>query len=244
MKSKLIKPQGLLPSTLSKYFRHAIGFSSRLTPAPTNQEDLNYIYDELNKLAPIDIFKTTDKKNSGFYIDIIFNPGRDASWYGMIGDPNRSSSPSFERSQLSLNHDYPGKSNILHDLSSPLEMNEEYSKKFNQRLIDDKLSKIIAIPRYEYIKNIEDFKNDNLQIPFKHNLVTPKFRKRYSLNSAIGSDPIVYVNINPGEEDVVDIPTLRYEMRYNFTRFYKFDRVQILNNQSYRLLHKDIFNRS
>lgn len=242
MKSRLIKPitrRPLLPSTISTYFKNSIGFSFRLTPTPTNPEDLNFIYDELNKLAPIDIFKTLHNEKHGFFVNLIFNPCREESWYGMIGN---SQDQTQEEQELLLRSSlgYPGKGNVIYD-SLPLEIEPEFVQLIKNKLINDKLSKIIAIPRYEFIKNNKDYFNDKLLIYFSHNLKTPNFRKRYKLNSSIGSNSLIYIDINQGEEDVVDIEKLRNEIRHNFTKFYKFDKIEILNDNFYRLLNKNIF---
>ena len=61
------------------------------------------------------------------------------------------------------------------------------------------------------------------------------------MNSSIGSNFLIYIDINQGEEDVVDIEKLRNEIRHNFTKFYKFDKIEILNDNVYRLLNKNIF---
>ncbi|RCK62320.1 hypothetical protein Cantr_09020 [Candida viswanathii] len=218
-----------IPYATLDYFRNSVGFSFRLSPVPTSPDDLDYIHNALNNLAPIDVFKTLYRKEAGFFVNMIFSPCRDETWYGLLS----KHSPDPLQYESDTSGESPETPTIIDSLAP--EVATKYTKSKKELLIAN-LDKIIAIPRYEYIKGNKEFAEDKVELQFKHGLGSPTFKGRYSFTYATGSEPIIYCYFGPGEKPIENLQSLRRDIRHNFTMFYKFDQLTITPEVDFKFL--------
>ncbi|KAL6454632.1 hypothetical protein SBY92_004099 [Candida maltosa Xu316] len=159
-----MKPTKNIPESVKKYFLNTVQFSCRITPPPRTANELNYITTNFEKLAPVDYFSTSSGKH-GYFINVIYSPCRDKSWYRLLSNNER------------------------------LVTNDGDELRDAKRPLVDRLSRLIGIPRYSYIDNNELFFNNEGQIIFKHTLgeKISEYNNKYTLTTAMNEDPFISV---------------------------------------------------
>jgi len=146
--------KGKLSKTILKYFANTIGFSCRITPPPNTSLELDYLLHNFHKLAPLDNFPTISNSNHGFFINAIYSPCRDESWFKLIK---------------------PDENHLFEE-------------------IDPKTTSTVDDPFISIIDN----------------------------NNANGT------NDDDDDEVLIDYEKLRVNLRHNFQKFHKFDKIEII----------------
>lgn len=212
--------KGKLSKTILKYFANTVGFSCRITPPPNTSLELDYLLHNFHKLAPLDNFQTISNSNHGFFINAIYSPCRDESWFKLIK---------------------PDENHLF----------EEIDPKFTNTIKNDfinKLTSLVAIPRYSYIENNKDFQNYKLKIRFDHNIQRSiaNYKGKYNLTTSTVDDPFISIinndnangtNNDDDDEVLIDYEKLRVNLRHNFQKFHKFDKIEIITNPN-RLINR------
>ena len=233
-----------LSQTILKYFANTIGFSCRITPAPNTSLELDYLLQNFQKLAPLDNFQTSSDSirdhdhhdyhhhQNGFFINAIYNPCQNESWFKLI--------------KLDENHQLFKQ--IDNKLINNYNNNNNNNNNNNQTIKNDFikiLTSLVAIPRYSYIENNQQFQNYKLQLRFDHNLQRSitNYKGKYNLTTSTIDNPFISIinnkNDKNGKDDEVqiDYEKLRVNLRHNFQKFHKFDKIEIITNPN-RLINK------
>lgn len=170
-----------------------------LTPSPSTMQEIQYIYRNLLRIAPIQSF-VIDKKPIGYdnMLHVTFNLSR-AQSVDPFEEPGEDSShlPAI-RSQIS-----------------------QY------------LNRIVAIPKFQYIDNDNQYLEGKSQVPFNHKLAKGALRYlgTYTVTKSTVASPFCLIEPGqfqpgqnqPGQMQPEVLSKLKKDIRCNFETFTKVD---------------------
>lgn len=206
-----------LPKRFQQYFRYAVGFKCKIIPPPKTPSELQFISESFQKLATVDILKSTllnleELIRDGFHLNILFNPVHKRSLFLPV-------SMEDETKQISDSHSR----NIM----------------TRDKLVK-RLENLIAIPRYLYVENDDKFLNNERLIEFTHEL-SDRGRDlvgKYDLSLASMEDPFISITrCDPTMNEKLGKYRLRSAVRSNIQHFHKIQDIEIHTNHRY-LIHK------
>lgn len=200
-----------IPKRFHQYFKYAVSFKCKIIPPPKTSSEQQFIIENLQKLATVDILKSTklnleEMIKDGFQLKILFNPA-------------------YKKSMLlpvSIDED-----------AEPITELQSRNVANRDKLVR-KLDSLIAIPRYLYVENDEKFLRNERQIQFTHEL-SEKGRfltGKYDLSLSSIENPIV--SLTRADEKLNNYG-LRAAIRHNVLHFHKFQSIEINTNYRYIL---------
>lgn len=91
---------------------------------------------------------------------------------------------------------------------------------------NDYLRKIIAIPKYQFVHNDQQYLNGNSRIKLNHRLINQglKYHSRFEITDSTISSPFCLINLTnpiPGENVDNGLGIIKRDIRFNFERFTK-----------------------
>lgn len=183
-------------SSPAAYFRFHVVAHIRLSPGPTSSKEVEYLYN---------CFKNLSERSTLEY----FNVARGQLRHNIF-DPEIKLMFNPRQCLLSDPFDFEAKT-------------EDHELEQEQAHMVDTLQHLLALPRYSYIENDEEFFENKLKVPFKHALTSEglRYQGKYQLTESTVSSPFVSI---ASLEDILDI---RYKIRHNFQKYHKFDKVLV-----------------
>lgn len=183
-------------STPAHYFKYHVVARIRLSPGPTSAKEVEYLYN---------CFKGLSEGSTLEY----FNVARGQPRHNVF-DPELRMIFNPRQCLLSDPFDFDSK-NDTHDLEQ------------EQVHLVGTLKHLLALPRYSYIENDEEFLQNRMVVTFKHAL-TPeglRYEGKYQLSESTVLSPFISIQ---SLENILD---LRYRIRHNFQKYHKFDKVTV-----------------
>lgn len=182
-------------STPAHYFKYHVVARIRLSPGPTSAKEVEYLYN---------CFKGLSEGSTLEY----FNVARGQPRHNVFDPELRMI---FNPRQCLLSDPFDFESNDTHDLEQ------------EQVHLVGTLQHLLALPRYSYIENDEEFLQNRMVVAFKHAL-TPeglRYEGKYQLSESTVLSPFISIQ---SLENILD---LRYRIRHNFQKYHKFDKVTV-----------------
>lgn len=176
------------------YFNFCVGARFRITPVPTSQEEVTFIYDSLQKIAPVDYFSMLPARHTstnlfGFTASVLFNVTGQESQL----DPLSGLDPSVD-----------------------VKLDAQQQRRREMR---NYLSSICGIPRHSYIKDDEKYWEGKVQVPFKHRLRSfgRKFDGKYRLTSSTIDLPFFTMETKVKRGELDDA------LQFNFQKYHQME---------------------
>ncbi|KAI3406439.2 hypothetical protein KGF56_000920 [Candida oxycetoniae] len=205
-----------LPKRFHNYLKHSVRFRCKLSPPPKSSSELKFVLNVLEKLATVDILRSTsltplDPKKlleSGFWIDILYSPCYPKSIF----------SPMLPKG------DFP-----------PLSKESIAKNKLAQSNFIEKLNSLVAIPRFHALETDTEYIENQRGIKLVHQLVPSamSYRGNYELTTSTIDNPLISIK---RKEPLVNEHVLRASMRHNFQLFHKFESIAIYKNGLFNLV--------
>ncbi|KAK6202463.1 uncharacterized protein RJT21DRAFT_118499, partial [Scheffersomyces amazonensis] len=218
---------GKLTWGLTRHLQSHVHAEIRLAPAPSNSKEVAYLLECFKLLGNIEFFRV-DRDTSG-----LATYGNKLQVVYSATDVPSLLQSRFSHGNYEQGRAFPDK-RVLQE---------------QQDSIIDQLSRLIAVPRYSYIENDQEYLEGHTEIQFRHSLTNEglKYGNRYSVSTAQVDSPFVVLDSNKKEnenvkdienvkdtenvkeidnyedKDTLDVSNLRKCMRHNFQIFHKFE---------------------
>lgn len=178
------------------YFKFCVGARFRLTPQPTTQKEVTFLYESFLKLATLEYFNVQNTDHShtnlfGRHVTVLFNASDQFSQL----DPLGGMDPSIQTTVVNLQQ--------------------------RQRELKKHLKTICGIPRYSYIENDDLYFQGREQVPFKHTLISEarQYADQYQITASTVNSPFATINTKYKLSEVLA------SLRHNFQKFHKIEPV-------------------
>lgn len=182
------------------YFKFCVGARFRLTPVPTTQKEVTFLYDSFLKLGTLEYFSVNRAKHTetnlfGRDVTVVLNASDQFSQL----DPLGWFDSSIQTTAVTLLQ--------------------------RQRELNDYLKSICGIPRYSYIENDKHYFQGRVQVPFKHTLVSGarQFSDQYQIKASTIDSPFAILETTQKRSEVLA------GLRHNFQKYHKMEPVFVEN---------------
>lgn len=188
------------------YFRYHIAARVSAHPCPVNEHEVKFIYDNLQKIAPIEYFRISKGSMGNPYgtqLKVVFSSG--------VVQLN----PYEDMSDIPLPDEF----------ASVPSTDSQYAEvlQFQQLQICHKLHSICAIPRHSYIQSLSGYFKGTATLPYKYQLIRNQSQfNNFSVSHSSIEQP--FCIISAGEKTKLDpknCEAFKASIRHNFAKFHK-----------------------
>ncbi|EDK41347.2 hypothetical protein PGUG_05445 [Meyerozyma guilliermondii ATCC 6260] len=189
----------------NNYFHYHIAARVSAHPCPVNEHEVKFIYDNLQKVAPIEYFRFSKGSMGNPYgtqLKVIFSSG--VTHLNPYDDINKVFLPEEFVSVPSTDSQY---TEVL---------------QFQQSQICNKLHSICAIPRHSYIQNLAGYLKGAEALPYKYQLIRNQSQfNNFSVSDSSVEQPFCIISAGEKKIDPKTCETFKESIRHNFEKFHK-----------------------
>ncbi|CAK7894891.1 hypothetical protein CAAN3_02S06194 [[Candida] anglica] len=189
-----------LGTRLASYYRHHVLVTVKLSPSPSSAAEVDHLYESFSRLGNLEYFKIPRNQTLN----------RFSPYLTMLFNPAKES--------------------IVSPFSLPpgFALDTPQFLDIQQSLLKQKLASILAIPRYSYIENDQEYHDGELQVPFKYHASKRAlfFESKVHVTPSTINDPFCYIETKYKD---LDISHFRKDIRHNFQIFHKLDSISLLD---------------